>query len=476
MSIAEIDISTKNELKTQYLTEGIIVLPRVTLPTSFAPPATDVVFLRLGDDSCEIYIGSDTSYGGSAPIWREVEARPEGAGRTKYVTSIRGDFFGALEAFEALMQEGIVLDAAIADAHAAAPPPSLNQHASIAGVSRLTDMHAVQEGLRDLRRVLYLDEDELFNRLQAKIRGQDDALRSLATATARHCARLQPARPSVIFSIGPSGVGKTQTAHVLAEILAEGDEGNGGYQFLRLDMTEYQEAYRVSQLLGAPQGYVGHGEGSQLLDALQASEGKLIILFDEIEKAHPHILRVLMNAMDAGRLSSASATTGDREIDCRQAIFMFTSNLDAKAILDELESRAAFGDYAVQDDICRRRLHTTGIAPKIVGRIGRFLVYRPLSIETRAEILALAVADVAQEYGVEVAFIDPSVIIHLMEKTRSQSFGVRPERFLIDNALGGIFAKTASQGQHGSIQVVGPPFQCIPVTLPPQNDTNLNDE
>ena len=106
--------------------------------------------------------------------------------------------------------------------------------------------------------------------------------------------------------------GKTKTVEVLAEILSE-LHSDGEYQYLRLDMSEYQEAHRVSQLIGAPQGYVGHGESSQLLDALRSSS-KTIVLFDEIEKAHPAILKVLMNAMDAGRLSSASGTGADTKL------------------------------------------------------------------------------------------------------------------------------------------------------------------
>lgn len=323
----------------------------------------------------------------------------------------------------------------------------------------LTDMTAVHRGIRDMNRPLYLDEATLFEQLRKRVLGQDDALKSLAAVMVRHCARRKPARPAVVFAVGPSGVGKTRTAEVTAQVLRELDEENKGYQFLRLDMTEYQEAHRVSQLIGAPQGYIGHGEGSQLVDALRANP-RTIVLFDEIEKAHPAILRVLMNAMDAGRLSTASRSGSGREIDCRHAVFMFTSNLDAKEILDELESRESFGNRAVEDEVCRRRLHASGIAPEIVGRIGRFLVYRPLSDETRAEIMALSIAEVAEEYGVKLAYVEPSVIVDLMQRTRSQGFGVRPERFLIDDALGGAFAAAAAQRTTEPVDVAGPPFAC----------------
>lgn len=327
-------------------------------------------------------------------------------------------------------------------------------------VEDLTDMSVVQQGVRDLHRPLYLDEEKLFDRLRSRVLGQEGALKSLAGVVVRHCARRRPARPAVVFAVGPSGVGKTRTAEVMAEVLREFDDENNGYQFLRLDMTEYQEAHRVSQMIGSPQGYVGHGEGSQLLDALRANP-RTIVLFDEIEKAHPAILRVLMNAMDAGRLSTASRTSNGREIDCRQAMFMFTSNLDAKSILDELESRRAFGDRAVEGEVCRRRLHAAGVAPEIVGRIGRFIVYRPLSPEVRAEIVALGIAEVAAEYGLNIIYIEPSVIVEIMEKVRSQTFGVRPERFLIDDVLGAAFAKAAACGAPNPLKVTGPPYNCV---------------
>ncbi len=340
---------------------------------------------------------------------------------------------------------------------------------------QLTDMTAVHQGIQSIHRPLYLDETSLFEAIRRKVLGQDDAIRGLAAVMVRHCARHRPARPAVIFAVGPSGVGKTRTAEAAAQALQELDNENHGYQFLRLDMTEYQESYRVSQLIGAPQGYIGHGEGSQLIDALSANP-RTIVLFDEIEKAHPAILRVLMNAMDAGRLSTAARSSSGREIDCRYAVFMFTSNLDAKEILEELETRKAFGNRLVEDEVCRRRLHAAGIAPEIVGRIGRFLVYRPLSPEVRAEIMALAITEVAEEYGLRVIYVEPSVIVHLMGNVRSKGFGVRPERFLIDDMLGGAFAKAARQGVGSPVKVVGPPYDCVPHEDPEPDNTEQDDK
>lgn len=326
--------------------------------------------------------------------------------------------------------------------------------------SQITNMTVVNAAVQNMNRPLYLDEAALHQRLRDRVLGQDDALRALAAVIVRHCARPAPRRPAVIFAVGPSGVGKTRSAEVLPGAIRELANGNNGYQFLRLDMTEYQEAHRVSQLIGAPQGYVGHGDGSQLIDTLRANP-HTIILFDEIEKAHPAILRVLMNAMDAGRLSTSARLPSGRDIDCRRAVFLFTSNLDSKEILDELGDRDAFGNRSVEDEVCRRRLKAAGVAPEIVGRIGRFLVYRPLSSQTRAEILALSIVEVAQEYGIKVAYIEPDIIVNLMEKLRSDDFGVRPERFLIDDVLGSAFAKAAAGGLVCPIRICGEhPYRC----------------
>jgi len=331
----------------------------------------------------------------------------------------------------------------------------------------ITDLPAVLRGLREAEAAgpLYLDDEELYEQLTRRILGQDGAMRSLAAATARHCARVQPRRPAVLFAVGPSGVGKTCSAETLARLLRDQGGANRGYRYLRLDMTEYQEAHRVSQLIGSPQGYVGHGEGSQLLDALRA-QAKTVVLFDEIEKAHPAILRVLMNAMDAGRLSSPSSRGSEgHEVDCRHAIFLFTSNLDARGILDDLDSREGFGDPSAEDEVCRARLQAKGVAPEIVGRIGRFLVFRPLSPETRAEIMAATVREVAGEYGLSVAWVAPDVVVELMARTggfSSQDFGTRPGQHLIDEALGGLFAAAAREFRQTPVRLCGPPFRCVP--------------
>ncbi len=305
-----------------------------------------------------------------------------------------------------------------------------------------------------------VDEEQLFQALSRKVRGQKETLRAMSRHVRRHAARRSPSRPAVMFAVGPTGVGKTRSAECLAASLQNSANEVAGYNFLRLDMNEYQEAYRVSQLLGSPQGYVGYGEGSQLIDALRLS-ARTVVLFDEIEKAHPAIFRALMSAMDSGRLSTPSGGEGQaRAIDCRQAIFIFTSNLDAEAILDELKENAGIGCCEIEDEVCRRRLQVAGIPAEIVGRIGRFLVFDSLSPEIRAEIVALGIAETAAEYGLALTHVDPEVVASILQKLKSVGFGVRPERFLIDNVLGDLFAD-AVNNQWESVALKVPPLECV---------------
>jgi ATP-dependent Clp protease ATP-binding subunit ClpB len=329
----------------------------------------------------------------------------------------------------------------------------------VRGPGQLTDIQAVRNMVREVDRPLLISEENLFEELSQKVRGQSMALRNLAGQVLRHSARTKPSRPATLFVVGPTGVGKTRTAECLANVLRRKENEDNSYGFVRLDMAEYQESHRVSQLIGSPQGYVGYGEGSLLIDALNANP-RTVVLFDEIEKAHPAILRTLMNAMDAGHFSTAARESGSRKIDCRYAIFIFTSNLEAENIITELEERNGFGRLEVEDEVCRRQLCASGMAPEIIGRIGSFHIFCQLSPEARAEIIALAIVELAAEYGLTVQQIAPSVIMSVLKKVRTDNFGVRPARYLIDDLLGRIFAETAAKQIKEAVEVLGPPFRC----------------
>jgi DNA polymerase III delta prime subunit len=333
-------------------------------------------------------------------------------------------------------------------------PDECKQHSGA-----LTDFESIEHAVGTMDNTPYLDEDDLLLSLLEKVHGQVDALRAMVAAIARHCARRNPRGPAVLFAVGPTGTGKTRAALCLAQAL-KNREKDAAYGFLRLDMSEYQEEHRVSQLIGSPQGYVGHGEGSQLVDALQANP-RVIVLFDEIEKAHPAILRVLMNAMDAGRLSTSHRTSNGHEVDCRHAVFIFTSNLRSKEIIDELEAHNSSADRTVIDEVCRKQFQAAGILPEIVGRIGSFLVFHPLTPKVMARITVTAVVEVAEEYGIEVAYVEPQVVVGLLKNNRTQNLGARPGRNMVDDLLGGEFAKAAIRGVDYPVSIEGSPPQCV---------------
>ena len=329
----------------------------------------------------------------------------------------------------------------------------------------LTDLAAVEGQLPKNSVESHIDDEELFQQLTKRIRGQDDAMRLLAKQVRRHLARRTPRRPSTLMALGPTGVGKTASAEYLPVALRQQLPDAAKYSYLRLDMSEYQEAHRVSQLLGAPQGYLGHGDGSQLINTLRLNP-RTIVLFDEIEKAHPDILRALMNAMDAGRLSSAVASRDGHEVDCRRAMFIFTSNLDAAGILQDLATRHAFGQRAAVDAVCRHHLHVAGVAPELIGRIGGFLVFRPLDRAARVEIVTLAISRVAEEYGLRVARIDPTVVANILKASQDEGLGARPDEYLVDELLGSCLAEAAAAGlEHPAVVQAGPPYRCVPLDV-----------
>ena len=303
-----------------------------------------------------------------------------------------------------------------------------------------------------------IDVDTLTMEIGKEVIGQDQALQVIAGRVARHLARKTPIRPSTLFLLGRTGVGKTKAANALPQAILNVTGGACRYQFVRIDMCEYQEAHRVSQLLGSPQGYIGHGEESQLLRALRTNP-RTIVLLDEIEKAHPDIFTTLMNAMDNGRLSSASANGGSYEVDCRSAIFIFTSNLNAEGILQAVEGVEGRDEQGM----CRRHLVTAGIPPELAGRISAFAVFRDIDTPSRLHILGQAMTKVGAEYGLNVVDIEPKALAE-MAVQQEQRFGVRVDEYLIDDVLGQDFIRLAGQGA-GRVIVKANPLRVEPEAI-----------
>jgi ATP-dependent Clp protease ATP-binding subunit ClpB len=219
-------------------------------------------------------------------------------------------------------------------------------------------------------------------RLRERVVGQDEALRLVANAIRRARSGLSdPNRPigSFIF-LGPTGVGKTETARALAEFLFDDDQA-----IVRIDMSEYQEKHTVARLIGAPPGYVGYEEGGQLTEAIRRRPYS-IVLFDEIEKAHPEVFNVLLQVLDDGRLTDGQGRT----VDFRNTVIIMTSNLGSQWI-----QQYGTSDYERMRAKVMETLRES-FKPEFLNRVDEIVIYHALPLEQIKKIVDLQVRGLAE--------------------------------------------------------------------------------
>ena len=232
------------------------------------------------------------------------------------------------------------------------------------------------EGERE--KLLRLDEV-----LHERVIGQDEAVRLVADAVLRARAGIKdPRRPigSFIF-LGPTGVGKTELSRALAEALFDSEEN-----MVRLDMSEYQERHTVSRLMGAPPGYVGYEEGGQLTEAVRRKPYS-VVLFDEIEKAHPDVFNTLLQILDDGRLTDAQGRT----VNFRNTVVIMTSNIGSLYLLDGLTDDGEIREDARERVMGELRTH---FRPEFLNRVDEIVLFKPLTLEEIERIVDLQIADV----------------------------------------------------------------------------------
>jgi ATP-dependent Clp protease ATP-binding subunit ClpB len=208
--------------------------------------------------------------------------------------------------------------------------------------------------------------------LHERVIGQDEAVDAVADAILRSRAGIaDPNRPigSFLF-LGPTGVGKTELAKTLARSLFD-DEKN----MVRIDMSEYMEKYSVSRLIGAPPGYVGYDEGGQLTEAVRRKPYS-VVLFDEVEKAHPDVFNVLLQVLDDGRITDGQGRT----VDFKNTVIILTSNLGSAAILEGIEENGEISTAAKTEV---ERLLKTSFRPEFLNRLDEIVFFKPL---TKTEI------------------------------------------------------------------------------------------
>jgi len=287
-------------------------------------------------------------------------------------------------------------------------------------VAQWTGIPVSQMMESEAERLLHMEE-----RLTERVIGQEEAIKAISDAIRRARAGLKdPRRPigSFIF-IGPSGVGKTELAKALAEFMFGDEEA-----MVRLDMSEYREQHTVSRLFGAPPGYVGYEEGGQLTEAVRRRPYR-VILFDEIEKAHPEVWNALLQILDDGRLTDGQGQV----VDFRNTVLIMTSNLGTEFVrqggtLGFLQD-AGNDEARAQHEKIQKALKTT-FRPEFLNRIDEIIMFSPLAIEQMYKIVDLQMKEVRErlmEHGLDVEITD-AAREWLAEVGFDPSFGARPLR------------------------------------------------
>lgn len=293
-------------------------------------------------------------------------------------------------------------------------------------VSRWTGIPVARMMQSEREKLLHLEEE-----LHRRVIGQDDAIVAVSDAVRRSRAGLQdPKRPiaSFIF-LGTTGVGKTELAKALAEYLF-----NDETMMTRIDMSEYQEKFSVSRLIGAPPGYVGYDEGGQLTEAVRRKPYS-VVLFDEIEKAHPDVFNILLQVLDDGRLTDNKG----RVVNFKNTIIIMTSNLGSGLIREEIEKHGGAlteeQQFELQSSLFTLLKQT--IRPEFLNRIDDTIMFMPLSRQQIADVVMLQVGHVKKmldEQGV-VLDVTPRAIDFLADAGYDPEFGARPVKRAIQRLL-----------------------------------------
>jgi len=276
---------------------------------------------------------------------------------------------------------------------------------------------------------------QMEDKLHERVIGQDDALQAVSNAVRRSRAGLQdPNRPigSFIF-LGPTGVGKTETARALAEFLFD-DE----HAMVRIDMSEFMEKHSVSRLIGAPPGYVGYEEGGYLTEAVRRRPYS-VVLFDEIEKAHPDVFNVLLQILDDGRLTDGQGRT----VDFRNVVLILTSNVGSQYIVELGADQ--------QDEMERRVMETlrATFKPEFLNRVDDVIIYHQLERAQIGRIVEIQLGHVRKllaERRIDLELTDAAKEL-LAERGWDPQYGARPVKRVIQRMVQDPLAMRILEGE-----------------------------
>ena len=303
-------------------------------------------------------------------------------------------------------------------------------------VSRWTGIPVAKLNESERSKTLHLGDE-----LHKRVIGQDEAVELVTEAIIRSKAGIKdPSKPigSFLF-LGPTGVGKTELAKALAENLFD-DENN----MVRIDMSEYMEKYSVSRLIGAPPGYVGYDEGGQLTEAVRRRPYS-VVLFDEVEKAHPDVFNILLQVLDDGRITDSQGRT----VDFKNTILIMTSNIGSQYLLDGMDENGNISQEsqnAVMEDL---RAH---FRPEFLNRLDETIMFKPLTKDNIYDIIDLLVADVNKRLADrEISiFLTEDVKKYVVDGGYDPNYGARPLKRFLQKHVDTLAAKLMLQGDVGA--------------------------
>ena len=287
-------------------------------------------------------------------------------------------------------------------------------------ISRWTGIPVAKLTESERNKTLHLDEE-----LHKRVIGQDDGVTKVTEAIIRSKAGIKdPTKPIGSFMfLGPTGVGKTELAKALAASLFD-DESN----MVRLDMSEYMEKYSVSRLIGAPPGYVGYDEGGQLTEAVRRKPYS-VVLFDEVEKAHPDVFNVLLQVLDDGRITDSQGRT----VDFKNTIIIMTSNIGSQELLDGIDENGMIKPGCEAEVMNELRSH---FRPEFLNRLDEIILFKPLTRDNIGNIITLLMADLNKRLAdrqIKVSLTD-SAAAFITENGYDPVYGARPlKRYLQKN-------------------------------------------
>ena len=307
-------------------------------------------------------------------------------------------------------------------------------------VSRWTGIPVAKLNESERSKTLHLGDE-----LHKRVIGQDEGVELVTEAIIRSKAGIKdPTKPigSFLF-LGPTGVGKTELAKALAESLFD-DETN----MVRIDMSEYMEKYSVSRLIGAPPGYVGYDEGGQLTEAVRRKPYS-VVLFDEIEKAHPDVFNVLLQVLDDGRITDSQGRT----VDFKNTILIMTSNIGSSYLLDGIDEQGNISEESQAAVMNELRAH---FRPEFLNRLDETIMFKPLTKENIYDIIDLLIADVNKRLADREIQIELTEVAknNVVEGGYDPMYGARPLKRYLQKHVETLAARLMLQGEIGTGQTI----------------------